>query len=149
MTTDMTQAQNPFGISYDPYRHLAEHYPHIAVIRIRLNDKVVGLTDGKSVVFLDERLNEVEDRNVLCHEVVHIDHGHGTCQPPEVEYMVRAETARRLIDIDELLKATQVTQDRAALARLVNVTRQTLHDRLATSSEEDRAKLWNAHPKGL
>ncbi|WP_374189474.1 hypothetical protein [Sinomonas cellulolyticus] len=59
---------------------------------------------------LDKRLDPVERRCALMHELVHIEHGHTGCQGPRTERRVRHEAGRRLISPTHLLEAYRWTE---------------------------------------
>lgn len=68
----------------------------------RMPDGIPGRTDGLRVIWLDSRLQQVERRCAVTHELVHLERGHDGCQEPAIEFQVCVETARRLITIDDL-----------------------------------------------
>lgn len=87
-----------------------------------------GATDGKKIIWLDQRLTARERRCVLTHELIHLQYEHGECQAPKVERRVRTETAHLLIPWPELVKVH--VADLSSLAEELNVTVQVLEDRL-------------------
>lgn len=95
-------------------------------------DGVAARTDGKDI-WVDDRLNEVQERCAIEHELVHIERGHSTVQTEAVEMAVRYETSKRLIP-DHTVPCVGSTI--AAAARNLGVTRQVLMDRAATLTDK-------------
>ncbi|WP_307103468.1 hypothetical protein [Arthrobacter globiformis] len=105
-----------------------------AIFRVRMNDGVAARTDGKDI-WIDDRLNAVQEKCAVLHETIHIELGHSTVQPEAVEMMVRYETAKRLLpDLSEGCGAGKTI---AAVARDLEVTRQVLMDRAATLTDAE------------
>lgn len=96
-----------------------------------------GATDGSTRIWLDPRLNQVERRCVLAHELVHLERGHVGCQPRAVERAVRAEAARRLVTTEDLLAALPWSGSVEELAEELWVTPLVLADRLLLLSPEE------------
>lgn len=114
---------------FDPWAELTKH-PNVEVRIERLNGQVVGLTNGVDRIWLDDRLNQVERRCVLTHEIRHVQLGHANCQPLAVEMKVCAWVARKLISMEDLARALPWSHDLYELAAELHVTPQTLRDRL-------------------
>lgn len=113
---------------FDPWE-LAHRIPGLTVSITRLPDRLYGATNGRTI-YLDDRLTEREMRCVLTHELVHLDAGHETCQPPAVERAVRHRTARALISeamLDSTLAWTKCPHE---AAEELHVTVPVLRDRL-------------------
>ena len=102
---------------------------------VRMPDGKPGTTDGRHTIWLDERMTSGEYRCVLTHELVHLQYGHGDCQVPKVEKMVRKETAPLLVSWQCLAEAVRGTISVAALAEELQVTDLVLLDRLDALSE--------------
>ena len=105
----------------------------VQVFKVRMQDGAAARTDGVSI-WIDDRLNEAEERCAIQHELIHIERGEGTCQPEYVEYEVRYETARRLLpDLDTVpCEGDDLTEVAAAWG----VTRRVLMDRAVTLTRE-------------
>jgi hypothetical protein len=103
-------------------------------------DGAPGRTDGR-VLRVDHRLQQDECRCTLTHELVHLEWGHSGCKWPRIEYKVRAETARRLILIDELCQHAAWAWGHHELAEELWVTPDVLSDRLNTLTPDDTAQL--------
>jgi Zn-dependent peptidase ImmA (M78 family) len=125
---------------FDPWFELSK-YPHIEVRFERLNGKVVGLTNGVDLIWLDDRLNQTERRCVLAHELEHYRLGHTTCQPLRLELVVCQRVARRLISSRELMRVMPWSNDLRELAEELNVTPQTLRDRLIGMTATETALI--------
>lgn len=115
---------------FHPWRAL-HALTHVVVVWVRPHPAAPAATNGIDVVWLDPRLTHVERRCVLAHELVHLEHSHRGCQPAAVEHAVRAEAARRLITLEDLLAAIPWSEHLAVLADELWVTEQVLLDRLA------------------
>ena len=103
----------------------------VDVFRVRMPDGVAARTDGVSI-WLDDRLNEVQERCAIVHELIHIERGHSTVQVEAVEMAVRYEAAKRLLPDFKGCQGTTL----AAAARGLGVTRQVLMDRAATLTDQ-------------
>jgi len=117
--------------------------PHITVIWAEL-DQVSALTDGVSIIWLDRRLLQVEKRCSLTHELIHIELSHTSRQSLRVELQVRAETARRLIPLDELLRHKRWALSLEELADCLWVTTRVLGDRIDNLTAPEQAMFRNA-----
>ena len=114
---------------------------HVVVEWIRPHPRAPGATNGADVIWLDPRLSQVERRCVLTHELVHLEYGHRGCQPPAVEQVVRARTAERLVEVEDLAAAVKWTVDPGELAEELWVTPMVLQDRVASLSAAEVAAL--------
>jgi len=96
---------------------------------------VAARTDGVDI-WIDDRLNDIQRKCAITHELVHIELGHSTVQVEAVEMSVRYEAAKRLLP-DEVLGSCTGGGDvsLAAAARRLGVTRQVLMDRAATLTD--------------
>lgn len=106
------------------------------VFRVRMPDGVAAKSDGVDTIWLDDRLNEVQERCAIEHELVHIERGHTTVQTEAVEFEVRYETAKRLLPLEAVVGACKEGKSLAGIARELQVTRQVLMDRAATLTDE-------------
>ena len=107
----------------------------VVVYRRRLPDGVASYTDGVDI-WLDDRLNEVQEKCAIAHEMVHVERGHSRAQPEAVEMSVRFETAMRLLPLETLFEGCRRGGSLAVIARNLGVTRQVLMDRAATLSDQ-------------
>lgn len=110
--------------------------PGLSVEHVRMPARVPGATDGRSVIWLDETLSIREGRCVLTHELVHLKHGHGECQPRPVERVVRFEAARLLVTWKRLLEVVPSAESVDHLAEELDVTRLVLDDRVSGLSDD-------------
>lgn len=107
----------------------------VQVFRVRLRDGVASLTDGVDI-WLDDRLNEVQERCAIAHELEHIARGQGSAQTEPVEMSVRYTVAQKLLPLETLFAGCRKGGSLAAVARELNVTRQVLMDRAATLTDQ-------------
>lgn len=130
---------------FDPWAEVGRHHDVVVFVR-RLDEGVVGLTDGVSRIWLDSRLNQVERRCVLTHEWRHYLLGHSTCQPLAVELGVCQWVARKLISMDDLRRVMPWSSSLDEMAEELAVTPQTLRDRLVGLSAAENALVtsWEA-----
>ena len=101
---------------------------------------VLGCTDGSSIWLAVEQ-TVAEARCTLVHELIHLERGHRTCQPPDVEADVAREAAQRLLPIDELADALAQTRSEFEAAKMLWVDVDTLRTRLASLDDVERARL--------
>ncbi|WP_422934946.1 ImmA/IrrE family metallo-endopeptidase [Sinomonas sp. P47F7] len=113
----------------------------ISLFFVTFPDGLLGCTDGMSRIWLDKRLNSIEQRCTAMHELIHIENGHTGCQGARVERRVREEAARRLIPLDQLAEALAWTQSPAELADELHVTQQVIGDRLDGLTGSEREQL--------
>jgi hypothetical protein len=109
------------------------------VWRVRMADGVAARTDGVDI-WVDDRLNEVQEKCAIMHESIHIERGHSTVQPEAIEMAVRYETAKRLLPYDHRTDGVVCNPDLkslAAVAKDLGVTRQVLMDRAVTATDEE------------
>lgn len=124
---------HPWGI----LRKLA----HIRLSWVLMPDLVPGRTNGVDIIWMDKRLDQVERRCTLTHELIHIERHHTGCQPASVELQVCLETARRLIPIEALAASLRWSTWPAELSDELWVTQDVLRDRLRGLTEDELALL--------
>lgn len=118
---------------HSTWRMLRDLAPRVSLFFALLPD----LTHGWSRIWLDD----VERRCALMHELVHIEHGHTSCQGPRVERKVRHETAKRLVPMDRLLEASRWSPEASEVAEELTVTADVLTDRIEVLTDRERRKL--------
>jgi Zn-dependent peptidase ImmA (M78 family) len=106
----------------------------VMVYRVRMPDGVAGRTDGTDI-WIDDRMNEVQEKCAVAHELEHIRRGHGTLQPEAVEMSVRYEVAKRLLPLEKIAGVCKQDRSLAMIAKDLEVTRQVLMDRAATLTD--------------
>jgi hypothetical protein len=103
------------------------------VYRVRMPDGVAARTDGVDI-WVDDRLNEVQEKCAVEHELEHIRRGHSTLQPEAIEMAVRYAVAKTLLP-DAGRRCNPDLKSLAAVAKDLGVTRQVLMDRAATLTD--------------
>jgi hypothetical protein len=98
-------------------------------------DGVAARTDGVDI-WVDDRLNEIQEKCAIEHELEHIARGHSTIQPEAIEMSVRYAVAKRLLPDDLVPACNPELKSLAAVARDLGVTRQVLMDRAVTATDE-------------
>jgi hypothetical protein len=132
--------------SYDPWRDLAENWPHYRVQVEPMYGDLLGEIRGGGVIALRARTSSGQRRCTLTHEIVHLERGIRDCGPwhDREEAAIEAEVGRRLVPLGLLAAALRTLggdADRAALAQLLDVDRQTLDLRLHRLTSEDRRRV--------
>lgn len=128
-----------------PWSALLSTYPDTNVWPTSsLPPTVLGCTDG-TTIWLTVEQTVAEARCTLVHELIHLERGHSTCQPPDVEADVAREAAQRLIPIDELADALAQTRSELETADMLWVDVDTLRTRLAYLDDVERAHLGLTH----
>ena len=105
----------------------------VQIYKVKMQDGAAARTDGVSI-WVNEDLNEIEERCAIMHELIHIERGEGTCQPEYIEYEVRYETAQRLLP--DITSIPCDGADLAEIARSLGVTRRVLMDRAVTLTRD-------------
>jgi len=106
----------------------------VMVYKVRMPDGVPERTDGVDI-WIDDRLNEVQEKCAVAHAMVHIEWGHSTLQREDVEMAVRYETAIRLLPLDAIAGVCKDGRSLKQIAADLGVTRQVLMDRAATLTD--------------
>jgi len=120
-------------MGWNPWAHLAEHWPHITVV---VNRELPGTLWGLRVgdrIYLCRRLDQAARRSTLAHELGHLERGPVPDDPrgqAREERAVSALAARRLITISALIDGMRWTRDRDELAEMLWVDVPTLEARL-------------------
>lgn len=109
------------------------------VYRVRMPDGVPERTDGVDI-WIDDRLDPIQEKCAIEHALVHIEYGHSTLQSEAVEMAVRYETAKRLLPLDKVVGVCKNGKNLGVIARELGVTKQVLMDRAATLTD-DQAKI--------
>ncbi|MFM9430023.1 ImmA/IrrE family metallo-endopeptidase [Arthrobacter sp. MP_2.3] len=110
---------------------------HIRLSWVVMPDDVPGRTNGVDIIWMDKRLDQVERRCTLAHELIHIEREHTGCQVPSVELEVSLETARRLIPIEDLASALRWSNRPYELADELWVTQNVLVDRMRSLTADE------------
>jgi Zn-dependent peptidase ImmA (M78 family) len=112
------------------------------IYRVRMSDGVAARTDGVDI-WVDDRLNPIQERCAIEHEKTHIEMGHSTVQTEAIEFAVRYETAKRLLPDENLREDGPRCQGStlAQVARNLGVTRQVLMDRAATLTDSQAEQV--------
>ena len=124
----------------DPWKTL-RRLVHVTVHWVRMPDDVPARTDGINRIWIDKRLQQVERRCALAHELVHLEWRHTESQESACERAVCIETARRLIPIEELCRYAAWSRSHSELADDLRVTEDVLTDRLSSLTAEEGAAL--------
>lgn len=106
------------------------------IYEVRMPDGVAARTDGVDI-WVDDRLNDVQRKCAIAHELEHVARGHSTVQTEAEEMSVRYAVARTLLP-DENLRPDGPRCEGSSLAQVarnLGVTRQVLMDRAATLTD--------------
>lgn len=132
-------------VPYDPWRDLRENWPEIETVLEPMAGRLLGEL-RYPVIALRADSSAAQRRSTLAHEIVHLERGVFDCGPWAAleERLVHAEAARRLVRLPHLADALRELggdADLAALARLLDVDRQTARLRLARLTARERRWL--------
>jgi hypothetical protein len=130
---------------YDPWRDVAENWPELHVTVEPMEGDLLGTVEWP-VIALRADSSSAQRRCTLCHELVHLERGIQDCGAwaDREERAVHSEVALRLIPIEALADAVAElggTEQRGALAGLLDVDGETLDLRLAQLNRGERAML--------
>lgn len=127
-------------MTFHPWRRLREQ-PHLEVIWEHQPPGILARTDGRRRIWMDPRMSQVQRRCAAAHEAIHIERQHvGGCTPQE-EAEVRAETARRLITMPDLLSAYRWADNLIEVADELWVTIDVLRDRVENLTPDETQEL--------
>lgn len=92
---------------WHPWRHARYRHPNVTIECGHRLDGVMGEVDG-NIVRLCRTLTQAERRCTVTHELIHIERrGREHPDPAVEELIVERETARRLIQLAQLIDAFQ------------------------------------------
>ena len=111
------------------------------IIDDALPEGILGLTDGHTTIWLDERLTAVDRRIVLAHELLHYQRGDAGHCTAVVEHGIYREVACSLIRIDALGEAAAWSQHIWVIADELDAMPGTVTDRLHALTDVERAAL--------
>lgn len=127
---------------FDPWHSLGA-LSHVTLVWHPLAGRY-GSTDGRATIWMHPRQTRVEKRCTLTHELIHLERGHTSACHSAVERAVRAETARRLMHIDDLVDAYRWAMSFDEIAEECDVTRTVLFDRLGNLRPREAQELADA-----
>lgn len=130
---------------YDPWRHLAEHWPEVIVVVEPMAGRLLGQL-RYPVIALRAGTSAAQRRSTLTHELVHLERGVADCGPfaAREEAQVDRVAAALLITVDELAAVLRLVGPAPALAPVaaaLDVDRATLRTRLAHLTPVECARL--------
>lgn len=100
------------------------------------NDGRWGATQGNTI-WLEKRLLQAERRCTIQHEQIHLERG-DTCNDPKSEALVRQATAKRLINLHDLVEAAKWAVVPEEIADELWVTLEVLEDRVKGMTVSER-----------
>lgn len=107
------------GRRYDPHEHA--HQLGINVVYRKLRTANGLWIPDIRTIFLQSRMRAIHERSVLAHEIGHVCLGHRDTTPRN-EKLADRWAARHLIDVDELKRAAQSTEDLGSWCHELNVS---------------------------
>lgn len=111
------------------------------IIDAELPEGILGLTDGRTTIWLDTQLTAVDRRVVLEHELVHYARGHeGHCLAV-TEHGIDRQVACGLIHPSELGEAVAWSPHLHVIAEELDVMPETVADRLHALTPGEREAL--------
>lgn len=125
--------------TWHPWRTLRDQFPDVEVRFTPLPHGIDGFTDGRTI-WLDDRLNQVQRRCTLTHELWHLRRGILPADSAE-ERICDELSARELIRLQALIDGFRWTRDPATLAKHLWVDSPTLQTRLDTLDPIEVAEL--------
>lgn len=96
-------------------------------------------------IWLTVEQTVAEARCTLVYELIHLERGHSTCQPLDIEVDVAREAAQRLIPIDMLADALAHTRSEFEAAEMLWVDVDMLRTHLIYLDDVERARLGVTH----
>lgn len=115
--------------------------PEPTIIDAALPEGILGYTDGRTTIWLDEQLTATDRRVVLAHELIHLERGDvGHCTAV-IEHGIDREVACSLIRLDALGTAAAWSEHLWVIADELDVMPETVADRLHALTDTERAAL--------
>lgn len=119
-------------MAYNPGRDAAQRYPQWRIVRRPLHGTCYGFTvHRRQLIVIDTECSRAEWNSTVAHELVHLDRGDRcTLSSPVIderrERAVWTETARRLVDPEDVLRHWHFGMHPAELAAALDVDLDTL-----------------------
>jgi hypothetical protein len=137
-----------WSLVFNPWAFVGQ-FRNIKILFADLGGKACGKTDGRGTIWLERRLDLVERRCTLTHELFHIAEGHTSWQDPWTEREVRYLTARALVPFERILHCVLWRIPVDVMKRELRVTDQVIADRIVCLTDEElryldvnEAHLW-------
>lgn len=131
------------GHSLEPFDTLRDCLPGWTLALTAL-EGVMGFCDpDRRTIWVDIRLNDRERRCTIMHEAVHAMRG-DRHDDPETEKIVRAEAARRLVNVETLCATITVEPHPTDLCAALDVDLDTLETRIRTLDVNERGAFRRA-----
>jgi len=111
------------------------------IVWTRPHSTIPAATVG-GTIFIDPQLTASETKCALMHELIHLELGHGGCQPASVEREVQLMAARRLVTFEDLQRVAGWSRNPSEMAEELGVTEQVVMDRIATLDGDQIQALW-------
>jgi hypothetical protein len=127
-------------VTFHPWRRLRAQ-SHLEVIWTPQPPGRLAATDGRRRIFMDPRQSQVQRRCAITHEQLHVEYGHVDGCSNHEERTVRAETARRLVEMPALLAAYRWADNLHEVADELWVTTDVLRDRIDHLTDDETAQL--------
>lgn len=128
---------------YDPFHELEHKLPEVFLCTLRLPAGKAWWLEPDQTIVLDDRLDSIERRCALAHEIEHVRAGDTAVVhvwfATKQEARAHHRAARRLVRLDDLVDALRVTRDEQQLAAILEVDVEVLRLRLdrITDLEQD------------
>lgn len=130
------------AMTWHPWRALSR-LPQLSLRWRRLPNKLGSWDASTSTITLHPDLGQAERRVALTHELIHYERGDvGACSTL-IERQVHAETARRLITHEALVRALRWTLQEDELADELWVDVPTVVARLSGLTDEEKADIYS------
>jgi hypothetical protein len=127
-------------MTFHPWRRLRAQ-PQLEVIWQRQPAGRLAATDGRRFIYMDPRMSQVQRRCAVTHEQVHVAWGHTNGCSHREERAVRAETARQLVAMPDLLAAYRWADNLPEVADELWVTTEVLRDRIDHLDDDETVQL--------
>lgn len=128
--------------SYDPWRALSEIEGVHLVVADLPGHRRGEINFETRTITLHPRLDPIERRCTLAHELVHLERGPVLIrQTDREERIVSAIAAQRLVSVEVLAAALQWSDDPRVIADELGVDERTIRVRLANLDESERHTL--------
>jgi hypothetical protein len=124
----------------EPFDTLRDNLPGWTLVVTELEGLMGSCDPATRTIWIDSRLDDLQQRSTMVHEAVHAERG-DMRDDPCIEVIVQNEAARRLIPLDALLGTIEWASHPADITRALRVDMDTVRTRLRNLTAMEKAAV--------